>query len=149
MGIFVLVWTRIKTTNMGKTGMYINRKFHIAIACLESMNANQGESITLKEISQHLSLSTSYLEQIYHLLKTAGIVKSHLGRAGGYHLTRPLNEISLEDIYKALFIKQHFAGIPSAEKRGGKIPLHNIASRLTKTLGSITVDTVNDDNGNQ
>ena len=43
-----------------------------------------------------------YLEQLMSKLKKSGIVKSIRGAAGGYILARPMEEISVGDILRAL-----------------------------------------------
>ena len=49
---------------------------------------NNGENISLKEVSERQGISVKYLEQIISMLHRAGYVKSERGSNGGYKLTR-------------------------------------------------------------
>ena len=54
------------------------------------------------ELSAILSVSDSYLKKILRKLVLAGIISSASGKEGGFRLARPLEEISVFDIYAAL-----------------------------------------------
>ncbi len=51
---------------------------------------------SLQDISQH------YLEQLFMKLRKSKLVKSVRGPAGGYILARPLDKISVGDIFRAV-----------------------------------------------
>lgn len=55
----------------------------------------------VKDIAERQNISPRYLEQIFHRLKKAGIVKSERGPKGGYFLVIKSSEITIADIYKA------------------------------------------------
>ncbi|GAB4437164.1 MAG: Rrf2 family transcriptional regulator [bacterium] len=55
----------------------------------------------VKDIAERQDISPRYLEQIFHRLKKAGIVKSERGPKGGYLLVKKSSEITIADIYKA------------------------------------------------
>lgn len=57
--------------------------------------------VSISDIALREHLSEKYLEQITTLLSKAGLVKSVRGSKGGYHLTRPANEITVQDILTA------------------------------------------------
>ena len=54
--------------------------------------------ITLKDIAKREAISLTYLEQIFFVLKKAGIVKSLRGPGGGYMLNKKTSEIFIGDI---------------------------------------------------
>jgi Rrf2 family protein len=57
--------------------------------------------ISLRHVSKSTMISRRYLEQVATGLKHAELVRSISGRAGGYLLNRPADEISLLQIVEA------------------------------------------------
>ncbi len=51
-----------------------------------ALNSN-GEHVALNSIAERQNISVNYLEQVFSILKKAGIVKSVKGSQGGYILT--------------------------------------------------------------
>ncbi|MFC1835974.1 RrF2 family transcriptional regulator [Thermodesulfobacteriota bacterium] len=60
-----------------------------------------GQPIPIRVIAGRQQISERYLEQIFHKLRTAGLLKSKRGPHGGYMLSRDASEISLGDILEA------------------------------------------------
>jgi Rrf2 family iron-sulfur cluster assembly transcriptional regulator len=58
--------------------------------------------ITLAGISERQRISLSYLEQLFGRLRRQGIVDSVRGPGGGYTLAKPLSEISVAAIIRAV-----------------------------------------------
>lgn len=58
--------------------------------------------ISLKSISERLSVSENYLEQLIALLKKNQLVISMRGAQGGYALARDASEITIGEILRAL-----------------------------------------------
>jgi len=58
----------------------------------------QGQSVTIPEIASAESLSQPYVGKLLAILRNEGYVEAVRGRAGGYHLTRPAEEIRLGDV---------------------------------------------------
>jgi len=56
--------------------------------------------VRIQTISEQQNIPKRFLEQILNDLKSAGIVQSRRGMAGGYHLARPPEEISLAAIVR-------------------------------------------------
>jgi Rrf2 family protein len=71
-------------------------------ALLEIAAQPNEEPLTIRDISQRQQMSVTYLEQILHKLKKAGIVKSIRGARGGYLLARGEDKITVSQIIKAL-----------------------------------------------
>jgi Rrf2 family cysteine metabolism transcriptional repressor len=59
------------------------------------------ERVSIRQISEQTGLSDSYLEQIFALLKKAGLLTSTRGNRGGYFLGRPPAQITVGDIVRA------------------------------------------------
>jgi len=58
--------------------------------------------IPIQSISQQQNIPKRFLEQILNDLKSAGVVESKRGVAGGYRLARPPEEISLATVIRHL-----------------------------------------------
>ena len=84
--------------------MRISAKARYAIAATISMaqNYEKGECITLIKLSENLSISKIYLEQVFSLLKRAEIVSSTKGAQGGYQLSKNPSAITALDILSAI-----------------------------------------------
>ncbi|HEY8344309.1 MAG TPA: Rrf2 family transcriptional regulator [Bacillota bacterium] len=84
--------------------MRISAKGRYALATLVYMAQREqnGEYITILSMSEGLGISKIYLEQVFSLLKKAGLVFSAKGAQGGYQLARPPQEITVLDILSAV-----------------------------------------------
>ena len=58
--------------------------------------------VTLAGISERQRISLSYLEQLFGKLRRNKLVDSVRGPGGGYHLARPMSEVSVADIIFAV-----------------------------------------------
>jgi Rrf2 family protein len=67
-----------------------------------AQNFNAGEPITVITLSSKLKISKIYLEQVFSLLKHAGLLSSTKGSQGGYQLTKTPKEISVYEILTAI-----------------------------------------------
>ncbi|MDO5037720.1 MAG: Rrf2 family transcriptional regulator [Tissierellia bacterium] len=60
------------------------------------------EVVSVSAIAEEKNISTSYLEQLFSLMKKSKLVESTRGSQGGYRLTRPPEEITIGEILNAL-----------------------------------------------
>lgn len=58
--------------------------------------------LQIKLIAKHQEISVKYLEQLITILKSAGFVRSIRGSKGGYVLSKPPDQITLDSIFIAL-----------------------------------------------
>jgi Rrf2 family protein len=58
--------------------------------------------VPLKSVAQRQRLSGYYLEQLFTMLRKAGLIKSVRGVQGGYMLARPPEEIKVGDVIRVL-----------------------------------------------
>lgn len=65
-------------------------------------NGRNGDAITVIKIAEDLKISKIYLEQVFSLLKRAGLVISIKGAQGGYKLSKSASEISALDILSSI-----------------------------------------------
>jgi len=62
----------------------------------------QEKPVPLREIAERQGISESYLEQVFALLRKAGLVNAVRGSYGGYILARPANQITVGEVLQAL-----------------------------------------------
>ena len=62
----------------------------------------QVHPLTLAEVARDEGLTVAYVAKLVRRLRRAGLVKSVLGRSGGYTLARPAAEISILEVLGAL-----------------------------------------------
>lgn len=84
--------------------MRISAKGRYGLAAMISMaeDVSGNDPLTVIGLSKKLGISKIYLEQVFSLLKKAGLVKSHKGAQGGYRLARLPQEITVRDILSEL-----------------------------------------------
>ena len=71
-------------------------------AMIELARRNNDAPVMLGIIAKNQDLSEKYLEQLFTLLRNAGLVKSERGSKGGYRLAREASEITAYDIFIAM-----------------------------------------------
>ncbi|OLE67611.1 MAG: hypothetical protein AUG09_01655 [Acidobacteria bacterium 13_1_20CM_2_68_7] len=69
-----------------------------------ALHARRGRSnpLTLGEIAREEGLTVPHVAKLIRTLRKAGLVKSTLGRTGGYVLTRDASRISIAEVLAAL-----------------------------------------------
>lgn len=77
-------------------------RYGIAAMIYIAKHSTHNECITILNISEKLEISKIYLEQVFSLLKRAGLVNSIKGAQGGYQLAHPADTISAGDIMRAI-----------------------------------------------
>lgn len=66
-----------------------------------AVNSN-GDHVSLNSIAQRQEISENYLEQVFGVLRKAGLVKSIKGAQGGYALTSKASQIKVGTILRVL-----------------------------------------------
>ncbi|MFM7149209.1 MAG: RrF2 family transcriptional regulator [Gemmataceae bacterium] len=83
--------------------MKITAQEEYGLRCLLRLARSHGDaSPTIPEIAQAENLSGPYVAKLLGVLKQAGLIESVRGRSGGYHLSRPPEEIKLGSVLLAL-----------------------------------------------
>ncbi|MFW2176432.1 MULTISPECIES: Rrf2 family transcriptional regulator [unclassified Moraxella] len=59
-------------------------------------------AVSLSDIAKRQEISISYLEQLFSKLRKQGLVVSTRGASGGYHIAKPLEQISIMSIISAV-----------------------------------------------
>ncbi|HHJ80776.1 MAG TPA: Rrf2 family transcriptional regulator [Candidatus Tenderia electrophaga] len=86
-----------------------------------ALNANNGNKVTLADISEFQGISLSYLEQLFARLRQTKLVTGTRGPGGGYRLSRSASEISVAEIIHAV------------DDRTGKEKVMKVSERHQKT----------------
>lgn len=71
-------------------------------ALIDVAQHSEVEPVSISGIASRQDISERYLEQLMALLKKAGLIKSIRGAGGGYVLAKPMEEISVGDVLRAL-----------------------------------------------
>lgn len=83
--------------------MRLTTKGRFAVTAMIDLGMrHQRGPVTLAGISERQRISLSYLEQLFGRLRRQGLVESVRGPGGGYCLARPMPEISVADIIRAV-----------------------------------------------
>ena len=83
--------------------MKLSTKGRYAVRAMLTLALNQeGNPLSLREISRREGISEKYLEQIFLRLKRAGLIRTVRGVNGGYLLGRKPREISLTEILEGV-----------------------------------------------
>jgi Rrf2 family protein len=79
------------------------RAHYALLAMLELAKRHEaGKPVALREIVDDQQIPMPFLVQILQQLRTAGLVNSSRGSAGGYFLQRPAAQISVLDVVEAV-----------------------------------------------
>ena len=82
--------------------MRISTKTRYGMRLMIDIAQNQGGGrVALKDVAERQGVSKKYLEQVVAPLVSAGLLGVTRGTQGGYHLSRPPQEITLADIVGA------------------------------------------------
>ena len=133
--------------------MKLSTKGRYAITAMMELALRHKEGpVTLAEISAEQSISVSYLEQLFAMLRKAGLVTGLRGPGGGYCLRRPATEITIAEILHAVDERVTDASQPGeAEGEHRELPRsvqlwHRLSNRIHDYLNSITLaDAVRDE----
>lgn len=83
--------------------MRLTTKGRFAVTALIDLALRGSEGpVTLAGISERQKISLSYLEQLFGKLRRCNLVDSVRGPGGGYCLARPVEEITVADIVRAV-----------------------------------------------
>lgn len=129
--------------------MKISAKGRYALLAMITLTQRRdgGSAEPLLSLAKHLDLSKLYLEQVFSLLRRAGLVQSIKGPQGGYRLAKDPREITGWDILSAT----ESALLEQAEARGeGSVPgiertlrsmlFDPLDKAISASLGSVTLE---------
>ncbi len=83
--------------------MKLSTKGRYGLRALVDLAANEaGEAVSLAQTAKRQMLSLNYLEQVFGMLRRAGIVVGVKGSNGGFRLARSMDDITVKEILEAL-----------------------------------------------
>ena len=82
--------------------MWISTKAQYGMRALVEVALGGDEPTSLKTVAERQSLSHQYLEQIFAVLRRAGIVESVRGARGGYRVARSLDDVPALEVVELL-----------------------------------------------
>ena len=83
--------------------MKLSKRGEYGIRALITLASQDGDGVVqIKEIAAREKIPVKFLEQILLALKNAGLVNSRMGSSGGYHLSRPPEQINLGQVVRIL-----------------------------------------------
>ncbi len=82
--------------------MWISTKAQYGMRALVEVALGGDEPTSLKTVADRQSLSHQYLEQIFAVLRRAGIVESVRGARGGYRVARSLEAVPALEVVELL-----------------------------------------------
>ena len=125
--------------------MKISAKTEYAcIAMLElAANYGSGEPVPIRAIAERHEVPPRFMVQILLQLKAAGLVASTRGAAGGYHLIRPPEDVSLGRVMDVIEGSTSTTKSPSASPDSPTVKLlmrvwQDVAAKMGEMLGRIT-----------
>lgn len=127
--------------------MIIQSRCRSAIHALVDLATREtGRPVTLASIAARQGISLSYLEQLFQRLRVAGLVGSVRGPGGGYYVSRPLSEISVVDVIRAVDAESRDSkdGLPTGEQIDC-MPQEfwcRVDQYLHKYLATVTLDSI-------
>jgi Rrf2 family protein len=133
------------------TSMKLSVRGEYALRALVVLGLNHGPSVVpIQSISKLQNIPKRFLEQILNDLKSAGILESKRGMAGGYRLKRPPDQITLAEVIR--FIEGPLAPVscvserfyekcscPDEGKCGIRSVMQEVRGAIVKILEEVTV----------
>lgn len=76
-------------------------RFRYALKALADLALHDGTGpVTIRAIAKRQALPAPSLEQLFNLLRRKGLVEAERGPRGGYRLSRPAAEITIQEIFE-------------------------------------------------
>ncbi len=126
--------------------MKLSTKGQYAIQAMMKLAINfNSQPVTLTEISSSQTISLSYLEQLFSMLRSSGLVQGVRGPGGGYRLSKAPNQISIADIILSIedSSSSNSSKVHLNCKKGENCLTHTLwnefSQQLSAYLGSISL----------
>lgn len=89
-----------------------------------------GEGMTISEISRSEGLSVPHVAKHMRILRIENPVESVRGHAGGYRLSRPVNQITMDQVIAALGGRLYDSSFCEDHTEEGKLCTHHIGCSI-------------------
>ena len=136
--------------------MKISLRGEYALRALIVLGFNHGQAVVrIQTISQRQNIPKRFLEQILNDLKSAGIVQSKRGVAGGYRLRKPPDQITLAAVVRHIdgmlapvsCVSERFyepCSCPDESRCGIRSIMKEVREAIVKILETVTLAQVCD-----
>lgn len=109
--------------------MRLSSKGRYAVVAMLDVAGNSGNRpVSLADVAARQKISLSYLEQLFAMLRRAGLVVAARGPGGGYRLSRSEGDIRVSDVFRA--VEEPSSGVDG----GGRDWSEGLASGLWDAL---------------
>jgi len=131
--------------------MKLSLRGEYALRALIVLGLNSGEDVVrIHTISQQQNIPKRFLEQILNDLRTAGILESKRGLAGGYRLRLPAEKITLARVIRLIegplapvsCVSENFyekCSCPDEEKCGIRSIMKEVRDAIVQILEGVTL----------
>ena len=131
--------------------MKLSLRGEYALRALIVLGLNYGDSVVrIQTISEQQNVPKRFLEQILNDLKSAGVVESKRGVAGGYRLSKPPEKISLATVIRHIegplapvsCVSEKFyarCSCPDENKCGIRSVMGEVREAIVKILEGVSV----------
>lgn len=89
--------------------MRLTTRTNLAARILMACAVNDTTTVRTAEIADRCNASVNHLLQVVNLLQSSGFVKTIRGRAGGLRLARPMEQISIGEVFRVFEATVPFA----------------------------------------
>jgi Rrf2 family cysteine metabolism transcriptional repressor len=120
--------------------MWVSRRTDYATRALLALALDGGGPMKLEELARRTAAPQSVLEQVMPIMRSAGIVRSERGPAGGYRLNKEPEEITLERV--ARLFQGQLAPIGYATRRNPDPAPKFVADSLREAWGEVRDATI-------
>jgi len=119
--------------------MRLSARGEYAILAVLDLALRPGDGLVpIQDIATRQAIPQRYLEQVLLGLKRAGILASRRGSAGGYHLTRPPERISVGDVLRAVEGSEApFEAQPRGGRNGGGADLVELWDEIARAVSDV------------
>ncbi len=139
-----------------KVLMFLTTKSQYAVNAMIGLCNSGGIATKLVVIALNHQIDAPYLEKIFTLLKASGLIISVRGPGGGYKLSKPSDQITINDIVNAvnenIKITRCKHGKGGCSKKDEKCKAHllwlNLENYIKQYLSSITLQEIAEGKGN-
>jgi Rrf2 family iron-sulfur cluster assembly transcriptional regulator len=122
--------------NLGSKGRYA------IIAVIDIAQNGRNGAVPLSDVSLRQDVSVSYLEQLFALLRRAGVVTRARGPGGGYRLAQAPEELTIWRIVQAVGLVAGAEATETPGVRGAPVVeglWKDLERHMTDYLNSVTV----------
>lgn len=129
----------------------ITRKVEYALIGLTHMASEEaGTVVTVREVATMYGIPGTLLAKVFHQLRTARFLRSHLGKKGGYSLARDPADVTLTDVISAIenppnlvpCLEQDCDPCPQEKECNIVHPMGRLNRQLRGILDSVTIQTL-------